>query len=272
MSHEHERCIYVLVINNTVKNKNTPQLLCQNEIRRVAKGCSEGWQMVSASRGGSRVVHAELVMKRRGAKPLSDAQRLRQRHPPSASLSSRGQEEGGGGLEDPRSTVHRLVSWIGSASAQQGTDSVKQSKTDERICSVQYEPPSAFSVCPGGQHHTQRARAGIMHDDARRYSGDHPPIQRVTSAITGEIIASPVRKHRRQSLPARLSAPRAEQHGGAERVEQHAGVSAAPAAGRTKVVEEPPSPPPLNHLTNGQRAVYSRVMKVICCPTQVETP
>ena len=53
--------------------------------------------MVSASRGGSRVVHAELVMKRRGAKPLSDAQRLRQRHPPSASLSSRGQEEGGGG-------------------------------------------------------------------------------------------------------------------------------------------------------------------------------
>ena len=29
-----------------------------NEIRRMAKGCSEGWQMVSTSRGGSRVVHA----------------------------------------------------------------------------------------------------------------------------------------------------------------------------------------------------------------------
>ena len=32
-----------------------------NEIRRMAKGCSEGWQMVSKSRGGSRVVHAELA-------------------------------------------------------------------------------------------------------------------------------------------------------------------------------------------------------------------
>ena len=32
-----------------------------NEIRRVAKGCSEDRQMVSTSRGGSRVVHAELA-------------------------------------------------------------------------------------------------------------------------------------------------------------------------------------------------------------------
>ena len=32
-----------------------------NEIRRVAKGCSEGRQMVSTSRGESRVVHAELA-------------------------------------------------------------------------------------------------------------------------------------------------------------------------------------------------------------------
>ena len=32
-----------------------------NEIRRVAKGCSEGLQRVSTSRGGSRVVHAELA-------------------------------------------------------------------------------------------------------------------------------------------------------------------------------------------------------------------
>ena len=37
-------------------------------------------------------------MKRRGAKPQSDAQRLRQRHPPSASLSSRGKGEGGRGV------------------------------------------------------------------------------------------------------------------------------------------------------------------------------
>ena len=28
-----------------------------NEIRRIANRCSEGWQMVSTSRGGSRVVH-----------------------------------------------------------------------------------------------------------------------------------------------------------------------------------------------------------------------
>ena len=32
-----------------------------NEIRRVAKGCSEGRQMVWTSRGGSQVVYAELV-------------------------------------------------------------------------------------------------------------------------------------------------------------------------------------------------------------------
>ena len=36
-------------------------------------------------------------MKRRDAKLQSDAQRLRQRHPPLASLSGRGQWEGGGG-------------------------------------------------------------------------------------------------------------------------------------------------------------------------------
>ena len=30
-------------------------------MKRMAKGCSEGWQMVSKSRGGSRVVHAELA-------------------------------------------------------------------------------------------------------------------------------------------------------------------------------------------------------------------
>ena len=39
-------------------------------------------------------------MKRRNAKLQSDAQRLRQRHPPSASLSGRG--EGGGGGERGR--------------------------------------------------------------------------------------------------------------------------------------------------------------------------
>ena len=32
-----------------------------NEIRRVLKGCSEGRQMVSTSRGGSRVVRAEMA-------------------------------------------------------------------------------------------------------------------------------------------------------------------------------------------------------------------
>ena len=36
-------------------------------------------------------------LKRRDAKPQSDPQRLRQRHPPWASLSSRGKEEAGGG-------------------------------------------------------------------------------------------------------------------------------------------------------------------------------
>ena len=40
-------------------------------------------------------------MKHRGAKMQSDARRLRQRHPPSASLSSRGEgEERGGGRGD----------------------------------------------------------------------------------------------------------------------------------------------------------------------------
>ena len=32
-----------------------------NEMRRVAKGCSEGRQMVSTDRGRSRVVHAEMT-------------------------------------------------------------------------------------------------------------------------------------------------------------------------------------------------------------------
>ena len=32
-----------------------------NGIRRVAKGCSEGRQMVSTGRGGSQVVHAEIA-------------------------------------------------------------------------------------------------------------------------------------------------------------------------------------------------------------------
>ena len=40
-------------------------------------------------------------MKRRGAKPQSDAQRLRQRHPPSVSLSSQG-EGGRGGVMPKR--------------------------------------------------------------------------------------------------------------------------------------------------------------------------
>ena len=38
-----------------------------------------------------------IGMRRRCARPQSDAQRLRQRHPPSASLSSQGEGEGGGG-------------------------------------------------------------------------------------------------------------------------------------------------------------------------------
>ena len=32
-----------------------------NEIRRMAKGRSEGRQMVSTNRGGSRIVHAEMA-------------------------------------------------------------------------------------------------------------------------------------------------------------------------------------------------------------------
>ena len=52
--------------------------------------------MVSTGRGGSRVVQAEQAEMRRGDAELqSDAQWPRQRHPPSASLSGRG--EGGGG-------------------------------------------------------------------------------------------------------------------------------------------------------------------------------
>ncbi len=107
-------------------------------------------------------------------------------------------------------------------------------------------------------------RERIMHP-VRRLPGDHRPAQRETSATTGETITPPVRKHSRKSLPARLSAPRPEQYGGAARVEQNAGTSAAPAAGRATIGEEPPSPPPLDHLTKGQMALYARVVKVIRC-------
>ena len=71
-----------------------------NEIRRVAKGCSEGRQMVSTSRGVEPSCSCGIGMKRRDTKLQSDAQRLRQRHPPSASLSGRG--EGGGGKGERR--------------------------------------------------------------------------------------------------------------------------------------------------------------------------
>lgn len=110
-----------------------------------------------------------------------------------------------------------------------------------------------------------------MHPVRRRLSGDHRPAQRETSATTGEIFASPLRKHRRQSLPARLSTPRPQQYGGAAGLE-NAGTSPAPAAERAKIGQEPPSPPPLDHLTRDQKIIYARVVKVICYFAATEWP
>ena len=73
-----------------------------NEVRRMAKGCSEVRQMVSTGRGGSRVIHAEMAGGGETQKLQSDTQRPWHCHPPAASLNSRGDGDGGRGASCPR--------------------------------------------------------------------------------------------------------------------------------------------------------------------------
>eukprot|EP00752_Nemacystus_decipiens_P016464 g14718.t1 len=98
-----------------------------------------------------------------------------------------------------------------------------------------------------------------MADASQRRSpqGDHVLVHHITGTTPGEV--SPVRKLRRQSLPARLSPPR--QIGFEARVEsgdpcRQISVDAHGA----KIGKETPSSP-LAHLTKGQKAFYSRRKK-----------
>lgn len=95
----------------------------------------------------------------------------------------------------------------------------------------------------------------------RRLSqGDNRLVHSMASTTPGEFAASPVRKLRRQSLPARLSPPRQIEFNncvdGGDPCRQ---IFAA--ADGAKSGKKASSSSTLNHLTDGQKVFYSRLRK-----------
>ena len=93
--------------------------------------------------------------------------------------------------------------------------------------------------------------------------GSHRLVHPVTSTTPAEFAASPVRKLRRQSLPARLCPPRQiEFKGRGDSGDPYRRQISAAAHG-VKIGKGTPSPSVLGHLTAVQKAFYSRLEKVM---------
>lgn len=95
----------------------------------------------------------------------------------------------------------------------------------------------------------------------RLLQGEHRLVRPFTSTAPEKFVVSPVRKLRRQSLPARLSPPRRIDFESTAAVDNRDPCRQISAADGAKIGKQSPSSK-LDHLTEDQKVFYSRLEKV----------